>query len=102
MEIYAPLIFASGLLYYGYKRVERAEGIITKRTESKERAPEPSVKRVPRYPYVSARDRIMDPTVWRVNEPGYARTGQYGLERRDYPDIGGTRVVTYGDHWVNV
>lgn len=56
-----------------------------------------------KFAFTSMSQRINDPTVWKINEPGYAREGQFGLERRDYIDeVGGTHVVTHTDQFVNV
>lgn len=56
-----------------------------------------------KFPFTSMKTQFYDPSVWKINEPGYAREGQYGLERRDYVlPVGGTQVVTHTDQYVNV
>lgn len=96
------MLLAAGILYYGYKRVNRA-GEIEEHDRREMREDEAEANVIPRYPYAAAKDHIWDKTVWAVNEPGLARTGRYGFERRDYINqAGGTRIPTYTDHWVNV
>lgn len=95
------LVAMGGLLFFYYQRVNRAKEIKLASATS-----QPVAKQLTessKYPFVSAKDRINDPTVWKVDLSGHAREGQYGLERRDYKDpVGGTKVVTHTDAWVNV
>ncbi len=56
-----------------------------------------------RYPFVSAKDRINYPGDFKITQPGFAREGQYGTERREYKDpVGGTVIITHTDQYVNV
>lgn len=90
-----------GLGIYYYMRVARLQGM---------RAIDQGAKKVAKrdtysskFPFTNMKLRMNDPSVWKVNEEGMAREGLYGLERRDYEDpVGGTRIVTYTDAYVNV
>lgn len=105
MDVRADYLLAGGavgaLLLYYLARVKRVQSM---------RAIPPDVRKDARhdtysskFPFTNMKMRMNDPSVWKVNEPGMAREGLYGLERRDYLDpVGGTRVVTYTDAYVNV
>jgi len=60
------------------------------------------LKQSSKFAFTSTRGQQNNPQDWAVIAPGYARQGQFGLERRDYPTSGDTHIVTYGDAWVNV
>lgn len=97
---YALLGAALVGVYYYYraerlKKQKRAQSaIVSQPTE----APYSS-----KFPFTTMKTQFNDPSVWKVNEPGYAREGQFGLERRDYVlAVGGTHVVTHTDQYVNV
>lgn len=55
-----------------------------------------------KYPFTTMAKRLGDPSCWKINEPGYAREGMLGLERRDYIRGQDSTVVTYTDNFVNV
>lgn len=96
---YVAIALAGGLLIYYYFRTRRLQQLkLIQRAQPVAQQEKYSSK----FPFVSAKDRISYPGDWVINAPGYVRDGQFGLERRDYADVGGTRVVTYGDAWVNV
>ncbi len=88
-----------GLYYYmraeQLKRVKKAQSAIVSQPQE---APYSS-----KFPFTNMKSQFNDPSVWKINEPGFAREGQFGLERRDYVlAVGGTHVVTHTDQYVNV
>lgn len=96
---YIALGLAGALLVYYYVRTRRLQQL--KLIQSSQPVAQQE-KHSSKYPFVSAKDRINYPGYWVINTPGYVREGQFGLERRDYPDVWGTRVVTHTYAWVNV
>lgn len=89
------------LLFFYYQRVNRAKQI--KLASATSQPVSKQLTETSKFPFVHPRDRINDPTVWKVDLAGHAREGQYGLERRDYKDVvGGAKLVTHTDAWVNV
>lgn len=95
----AAITVGLGLYYYN-----RAEGVKQmKRADVASQTPTQQLTSSSKFAFVNPKDRFFDQSVWKVNEPGYARQGQYGLERRDYIDpVSKSRIPTYTDSWVNV
>lgn len=95
-----PIVLGGGLIVY---LLTRASSTTMTEIKSSEVAPASSNERVPRHPFVSAKTELLNPSNWKINDPGLLRSGQFNLPRRDYlKTMGGSRVITYGDAWVNV
>lgn len=87
-------------IYY-YYRAERVKKLQRQQVASQSVGAQE--KHSSKFPFTTMKNRINDPSVWKVNEPGYAREGQFGLERRDYIDpVSGTHIITHTDNFVNV
>jgi len=67
-----------GLLAFYYMRVNRAK--LIKLASATSQPVEKQLTESSKFAFVSAKDRINDPTVWKVDASGHAREGQYGLE----------------------
>lgn len=86
---------------YYYWRAERVKKIQRQKVASQSVSGQE--QHSSKFAFTTMKNRIDDPSVWKVNEPGYAREGQFGLERRDYIDpVSGTHIVTHTDSFVNV
>lgn len=94
---YLPWAAFAALAGYAFMRTKRGNNMIQKHyAQDAQEVP------VPKYPYVAAKDRIMDPSIYTIVDPTFALQGLYGIERRDLlRDVGGTRTITYGDAFVN-
>ena len=91
-------LLALGAFYYF--RTQRLSGLRAHARGAKKDGPRDTYSS--KFPFTNMKLRMSDPTVWKVNEPGFAREGLYGLERRDYIDPWGTHVQTHTDAFVNV
>lgn len=87
-------------LFYWY-RAERVREL--KRAQVSSQSVKNQETQSTKFPFTTMRMRIWDPSSWKVNDAGWAREGQFGLERRDYVDpVSGTQIITHTDQYVNV
>lgn len=95
------ILAIGAVLWFYYQRVNRAK--VIRQSSATSQPVEKQLKETSKYAFVHPRDRIQYPGDWQINLGGVAREGQYGIERRDYKDsVGGTKVVTHTDAWINV
>lgn len=98
--VYGALGLGTIALFYWY-RAERVREL--KRAQASSQSQREQISNSSKFPFTTIKKRLWDPSSWKVNDAGWAREGQYGMERRDYIDpVSGTHVVTHTDQWVNV